>query len=106
MRLFQNRRLAPDYHGTIEKKKHVEPERCDLSFEEELDEELEADELDSLLSGSFPMVNPFEERAKKWETIFEQLLAITNVIWKKAMDLRKGAIEAKSNAAIDNTPQQ
>ncbi|KAJ2752791.1 hypothetical protein GGI19_003584 [Coemansia pectinata] len=104
MRLFQNRRLTLDYHGAIEKPNHVEPERRYLSFEEELDEELEADELDGLSSESLPMVDPFEERAKICDKISKQLLATTNDYWKKAMGLQKKAIEAKSNVAIDNIP--
>ncbi|KAJ2061145.1 hypothetical protein GGI17_003255 [Coemansia sp. S146] len=94
--LFQNRHLSPDCRGTRLKRKHVEPEHHELSFEEELDR---------LSNESLPMVNPFEERAKICDKISQQLLAIVNVYWKKAMDLQKKAIEAKSNAAIGNIPQ-
>ncbi|KAJ2404476.1 hypothetical protein GGF41_007204, partial [Coemansia sp. RSA 2531] len=99
-RLFQNPDLTPDCHGTIEKRKHVEPEHCDLSIEE-----LEADELDSLLNESFPMVNPFKERAEEWKDISKQLLAFTNVFWEKAMDLQKKANKANGNTAIANIYQ-
>ncbi|KAJ1894780.1 hypothetical protein LPJ71_006892, partial [Coemansia sp. S17] len=36
-RLFQNPDLTPDCHGTFEKRKHVEPERRELSIKKELD---------------------------------------------------------------------
>ncbi|KAJ2881489.1 hypothetical protein H4R27_004055 [Coemansia aciculifera] len=96
MRLFQNRRLTPDYHGTIEKSKYVEPERRYLSFKEELDKELETDELDGLSSESLPMVDPFEERAKMCDKISKQLLAATNDYWKKAMDLQKRRLKQRA----------
>ncbi|KAJ2057868.1 hypothetical protein GGI17_005406 [Coemansia sp. S146] len=52
-----------------------------------------------------PMVNPFEECAKIWKDISEELLGIVNYYFGVAMDLQKKAIEAKSNAAIDSIPQ-
>ncbi|KAJ2258437.1 hypothetical protein GGI13_000610 [Coemansia sp. RSA 455] len=98
--LFQNPDLTLDFHGTYKKRKHVEPARRELSIEE-----LEADELDSLLNKMFPMVNPFKERAEKWKDISKQLLAFANVFWEQAMDLQKEANEANGNTAIGNIYQ-
>ncbi|KAJ1925054.1 hypothetical protein LPJ71_000311 [Coemansia sp. S17] len=98
--LFQNPDLTLDFHGTFKKRKHVEPARRELSIEE-----LETDELDSLLNKIFPMVNPFKERAEKWREISKQLLAFTNVFWEKAMDLQKEANKANGNTAIGNIYQ-
>ncbi|KAJ2039026.1 hypothetical protein H4S03_001965 [Coemansia sp. S3946] len=96
--LFQNPDLTLDFHGTFEKRKHVEPERRELPNKKEL----KAYELYYILSKIFPMVNPFKERAEKWKEISKQLLAFTNVFWEKAMDLQKEANEANGNTAIDN----
>ncbi|KAJ2065910.1 hypothetical protein GGH13_005927 [Coemansia sp. S155-1] len=102
--LFKNRRLTPDFHGTFEKRKHVEPERRELSLEEEL----EAVRLRGQAPPTreiLPMVNPFKERAEKWKDISKELLAFTNVYWEQAMALQKDALEAKSNVAIGSISQ-
>ncbi|KAJ1925839.1 hypothetical protein LPJ71_000029 [Coemansia sp. S17] len=98
--LFQNPDLTLDFHGTYKKRKHVEPARRELSIEE-----LETDELDSLLNKIFPMVNPFKERAEKWKEISKQLLAFANAFWEKAMDLQKEANKVNGNMAIGNIYQ-
>ncbi|KAJ2049462.1 hypothetical protein H4S04_003210 [Coemansia sp. S16] len=99
--LFQNCRLTPDCHGTFEKRKHVEPERRELSIKKELD----AYELCYISSKRLSRVNPFKERAEKWKEISKQLLAFANAFWEKAMDLQKKANEANGDTAIGNIYQ-
>ncbi|KAJ2886402.1 hypothetical protein H4R27_000693 [Coemansia aciculifera] len=97
--LFQNRHLSPDCRGTRLKIKYDERNPTDsgalLGWRARKTQRSE----------SLPMVNPFKERAKIWKDISKQLLEIANDYFAEAMDLQKKAIEAKSNAAIDNIPQ-
>ncbi|KAJ2689047.1 hypothetical protein IWW39_001769 [Coemansia spiralis] len=100
--LFENRLLGSNYHGMA--KKRVEKALREVSSEEELDES-DFDELDSLPSGGYSWVNPFEERAKEWEKISGHLLSKTNRYWKKAIESQKAAIEAMNSAAVDNNSE-
>ncbi|KAJ2257700.1 hypothetical protein GGI13_000812 [Coemansia sp. RSA 455] len=99
--LFQNPDLTPNCHGTFEKRRHVEPERRELSNKKEL----KAYEFYYISSKRLPRVNPFKERAEKWKEISKQLLAFINVFWEMAMDLQKKANEANGNTAIGNIYQ-
>ncbi|KAJ2727865.1 hypothetical protein IW152_006108, partial [Coemansia sp. BCRC 34962] len=97
--LFQNPTLDSDYHGIS--LKTAEPKLSELLFLEIL-ETSKHHEPSAQASEDSSTINPFVKRAKEWKKISQDLLGLTNVCWKLAIEYQEAEIKGKSSAVMDN----
>ncbi|KAJ2740049.1 hypothetical protein GGI20_006014 [Coemansia sp. BCRC 34301] len=92
--LFVNTEFEDRYHGTLIKKDKVGQSMAGLSLEERR-KARESHGRSTISGNTLHEIDPFKERADKWEAFSEQLLESTNIYWSDAMALQKEAIEAR-----------